>query len=184
MPGTLEPIRHLTQGSRATDEGDPAVPAFQEVSNREVATEHVVDGDRAMAGPGAVDHHHGCAATRQALQPRILRVDRRDENAFYALLFQEIEQAALPERVLRAVAQKHCQVVLVGDVGDTAFDVREERVGDIEHDVRQRPAAARPQLPGRVVAYETQLVDGGKNPGAGCFGDRLRAVEHVGHGAE
>jgi hypothetical protein len=45
----LEPVGHLPDGARAADEGDVPVAGGQQVGDREVTAEHVVDRDRALA---------------------------------------------------------------------------------------------------------------------------------------
>ena len=64
------PLLHLRQARRAADEGDPPVPALEQVLGGEPAAEDVVDGDRALVGVrrAAVDQDDRDAALAQLVQ--------------------------------------------------------------------------------------------------------------------
>jgi hypothetical protein len=94
----------------------------------------------------------------------------------------EVDSLALFAGV--AVADEQRQVgVLRGEL-DTLGDVVEERVGAVEHHVREGAAGTRPQLACRLVAHEAQLGHGALDPLPGAGADHLGPVHHVGDRAE
>ena len=58
-------------------------------------------------------------------------------------------------------AEEHFTVLLGRPILGAAGDVREERVGHVEHDQADAAAPARSQLPGRVVAHVAEVRDRG-----------------------
>ena len=103
----LVPLLHLRQPGHAADEGDPPVPALEQVVGGQPAAEDVVDGDRALVGAGRppVDEHHRHAALAQRRRGRGELGGRRDEHALHALLGQHVEVRGLLGRPVVGVAE-------------------------------------------------------------------------------
>ena len=139
------PLLHLRQARRAADEGDPPVPALEQVLGGEPAAEDVVDGDRALVGGRrpAVDEDDGHAAVAQRRQGGGEHGGRRDEDALDALLGEHVEVGGLLGLPVVGVAEDDGQALGVGRLLDAAGHVGEERVGDVEDDQADGPAARR-----------------------------------------
>ena len=176
----LEAIDHLHRGHRTTDERDPLVSLLAEVGDGQHAAFDIVDSDAAPArSAGAIDEDHRDPLPQHHVQRRRVLIDRRDQNAADALLLQQVQVFTLPARVAVAVADEHGHPVSPGDLLDPLRHIGEERVGGVEHHVRDRPAAAGSQLTARLVAHETKLGDRLKHPGLRGVRHQLRPVQHV-----
>ena len=182
MPGALEPVGHLTDRLRPAGVGDVLVPDGQQVGDREVAAEHVVDGDRAVAARRrpAVHKHDRRAAPLQPGQPRARADHRGDQHALHPVLLEQFQVALFLALLLVAVAQDDREARLARLVLHAAGQVGEERVGHVEHDQADRPAPAGPQLAGRLVPDEAEFPDRGVHPVPRRPGDDFWPVEHVG----
>jgi hypothetical protein len=131
----LEPVGHLPDGVRAADVGDVPVAHGQQVGDREVTAEDVVDRDRALATRRrpAVDEHDRGAAPLQPGEPRARAEDRRDQHALHPVLFKQLQVTLLLAFLVVAVAQDDRQARLVRLVFHAARHVGEERVGHVKH---------------------------------------------------
>jgi hypothetical protein len=87
-------------------------------------------------------------------------------------------------RAAVAVADEQRQVGVLGGQLDALGDVVEERVAAVEHHVGERPAGARAQLPGRLVAHEAEVGHRPLDPLPGAGADHFGAVHHVRHCAQ
>ena len=152
---------------------------IEEVRRGEVTARDVVDGDRAVVGAVRVDHHHRRAAPGEQHEPLVGPVDRRDEHPLDPLLLQQVEVRRLAAPVLAAVAEEHRQPDRVGGLLHALRDVGEERVARVEHDVRERAAAAAAQLASRLVAHEAQLRDRGQHALPRALGHHFGTVQDV-----
>jgi hypothetical protein len=181
----VSPVGGLTEGRRAAHVGHPLVPSGQQVRHGEVAAEHVVDGDRAQrpGGRPAVDQDDRGAAALQSGQPLVGARDRRDQDALDPVLFQQLQVTRLPVQLLVAVAQDDGQAGHARLVLDAPGDVGEERVRHVRHDQADGAAAARAQLPGRLIPDEPQRLDRRVHPVPGRPGHDVGPVEHIGDGA-
>jgi hypothetical protein len=175
-------VGDLADRPRAADEGDVPVPALQQVGDGEVAAEHVVDRDRALAAGRrpAVDQDDRRAAPLQPGEPRARPDHRRDEHPLHPVLFEQFQVALLLAFLVVAVAQDDGEARLVRLVLHAAGQVGEERVGHVEHHQADRPAAPGAQLAGGLVAHEAEFRDRGVHPVAGRPGHDVGPVEHVG----
>ena len=153
----------------------------QQVRDREVAAEHVVDRDRALAAGRrpAVDEHHGGAPPLQPGQPRARAGHRRDQHALHPVRFEQPQEALLLALLVIAVAQDDRQPGLAGLVLHPACHVGEERVGHVEHDKPDRPAVPGAQLARGLVPDEPELPDRRVHPVAGLLSHDFGPVEHV-----
>jgi hypothetical protein len=178
----LEPVGHLPDGVRAADVGDVPVADGQQVGDREITAEHVVDRDRALATGRrpAVDEHDRGTPPLQPGEPRARAEDRRDQHALHPVLFKQLQVALLLAFLVVAVAQDDRQARLVRLVFHAARHVGEERVGHVKHHQADGPAAAGPELAGGLVPDETELPDRGAYPVTRGPGHDVRPVEHVG----
>jgi len=177
----LEPVGHLPDRARAADVGDVPVAGRQQVGDREVAAEHVVDRDRALAAGRrpAVDEHDGGAAPLQPGEPRARPDDRGDQHALHPVLLEHFQVALLLAFLVVAVAQDYGEARLVRLVFHAARQVGEEGVRHVEHHQADRAAAAGPQLARGLVPYEAELPDRGVHPVAGRPRHDVGPVEHV-----
>jgi hypothetical protein len=162
------------------------VSLLDEVLDGQPAAQHVVDGDRAQ-GAGArraVHHDDRDAAPAHLVEGGGVGVHRGDQDALDALLHQAVQVHLLALGAAVAVADEQRQVGVLGGGLDALGDVVEERVGAVQHHVREGAAGAGAQLAGRLVAHETELQHRPFDPFAGARGDHLGAVHHIGHGAQ
>jgi hypothetical protein len=186
VPGARQSVAHLADALRATDERDSFVAQVEEVLDRQFATQYVVDCHGAVGGDVSdpVDDDDGGAPAGHLVERGVVRVQRGDEDALDALLLQPSEVGPLALSPVRAVAQEEREVVPLHGVLDSLGDVGEERVGCVEHHVRQGLAAARSQLPRRLVAHEAQVRHGLFDPVSRRGADSVGPVENVGHRAQ
>ena len=184
--GTLETVADLADRLRSADERDPLVAAVEEVVDRETAAQHVVDGDRAerLVARRTVHDHDRSPPPGHAGQVLGLRVEGRDEDALHPLLDEVVEVRHLAVGPVAAVAHVEREVALLGRLLDPGGDVGEERVGRVEHHVRQRAAAPRPQVPRSLVAHEAEVGHRLLDPATGRWADPVGPVQHVRHRAE
>jgi hypothetical protein len=56
---------------------------------------------------------------------------------------------------------------------------REERVADVEHDEADGPAVAGAELPGGVVAHETEFLDGLQDAVLGARRNPVRIIQDI-----
>ena len=96
---------------------------------------------------------------------------------------EQLEVVGLAGGVAVAVAHVQRHAVGPGGLLDALGDVGEERVGGVEHQVGDRPAASGPQLAPRLVAHEPELGDGVAGPAGASpsltMSGRLRTLETV-----
>ena len=181
----LAPVAHLPQRRGPADERDPPVAALQQVRHGQRPAGHVVDADAGeVAALGvAVEEHDRDPAPAQGLQRWQVVSGGGDQHAAHALLVEQLEVAPLPPVVARAVAEQDHTTGLLDGVLDPAGHVGEEGVGRVDDHEPHGAARAGPQLPGRLVADEPEVGDGGVHPVAGALGDQVGLVQHVGDGA-
>ena len=119
-----------------TDEADPAVAAFEEVPNGQLAAGDVVDRHRAVAPRGAfdVEHHDGDAAFGELAGRPPGGSDRDVQHAEHIVLGEHRDVARLLVHAEVAVAHDDEDADFARHVLDTARDVGEERVGNVGHD--------------------------------------------------
>ena len=168
--------------SRAADERDPPTPGLEEVRAPR-APRPRRRRPTPTRGCGPPDTRStsttGVLPPAQALQPRLVFAERRDEHAVHPLLLEEVEVRALAIGVLVAVAEQDGHAVLGGAILGSARDLGEERVPHVEHDEPDAAAPPGAQLPRRVVAHEPELVDRGHHARHRVRRDLLGPVEHV-----
>lgn len=155
-----------------------------QMRDRQFAADAVVHRHRALAFPRApVDQHHGDVPAADLVDGGGLAPDRGDENSERALFPQHAEVVMFAGGVVATIAQDDRQARGDGDAFRPGGQVGEERVADVEHDQADGAAAARPQLPGRFVADEAELVYRAQHAIPGGRRHPLGPVQDVGHGA-
>jgi hypothetical protein len=179
-------LLHLGQRGVPADEGDPPVPALEQVLGGQPPAEDVVGRDGALvrARCPPVDQHDRDAAVAQRVQLRGQLGGRGDEDAVHPLLGEQAQVRGLLLRPVVGVAQDQRQAGGVDDVLDPAGDVGEERVGDVEHHQADGAAGAGAQLSRRLVAHEAEGRDRVEHPRAGGLADHVGPVEDVAHRAD
>jgi hypothetical protein len=85
-----------------------------------------------------------------------------------------------PVRVVPAVAQQHGAAVHGRGILGCPDQGGEEWIADVQDHDADGSAVPCPQLPGGVVADETEFVDGLQYPVLGALGDAVGIVEDVG----
>jgi hypothetical protein len=174
------PVGALPDRDRPVDQGDAAVPELEQVADGDLAAAAVIDRDRALpGGTRPVEQHHRGAAVTDAAQLGRPAVHRGDEDAAHPLLLEHAQVPALLVVGLVGVAQDHGVARGLGIVLDAARDLGEERVGHVEHDQAEAAAAAGPELTGRPVRDEPELLHGGLDAGPGQRPDQVGMVQHV-----
>jgi hypothetical protein len=160
--GAAAPVGALTDRDRPVDQGDTAVPEPEQVTDRDLASPPVVDGDRGLPRrTRPVEQHHGRTPLADPAQLGRPAVDRGDEDAAHPLLLEHAQVPALLVVRLVGVAQDHGVPRGLGVVLGAARDLSEERVGRVEHDQPETAAVAGPKLAGGSVRDEAELLHRG-----------------------
>jgi hypothetical protein len=181
--GPGQALADLGDRQRAADEADAPVPLVDQVRDGQFGADAVVHGHRALvAAGGPVDQDHRDAAAADLVDRGGPAPDRSDQDAERALLAQRAQVMVLAGGVVVAVAQHDRQAQGGRDPLGARGQVGEERVAHVQHDQADGAAAARPQLPGRFVADEAELIDGLQDTLARRRGHPLGPVQDVGDG--
>lgn len=97
----------------------------------------------------------------------------------HALLLEQVEVSRFAILVLVAVAQEDREPIFRRAIFRTTRHVSKEGVGDVENDEADAEAATGPQLPGRVIANETEFVNRGSHLVHGTWGNLVRTIENI-----
>ena len=161
--GAGETVGDLPRAERSGDEGDAPTPLLEEMSDREMAALDVVDRHRAdvVSGGLLVDEDDRDAGGREMLHDVSAGIGRGEEDSGDALLAELVDVEAFLVGVGSAGSEEDDVPVGGGARFGATGDGGEEGVADVEHDQRDRAAAAGAQLPGGVVAHIAEGVDGG-----------------------
>jgi len=178
--GTATAVGALPDRDRAVDQGDALVPEIEQVLDRDLAAALVIDRNRALPRrTRPVEQHDRRAAVAYPPQLGCPAVDRRDQDAANPLFLKDAQVPAFLVVRLVGVAQDHGVPRGLGVVFDAPGYLGKERVGHVKHDQAKAPAAARPELTGRAVRDEPELLHRGLDASAGQRPHQVGMVQHV-----
>jgi hypothetical protein len=162
---------------RSGDDRDPEAVPVEQMLHRHLTARDVVHPGGAGSGVLApVEYHHGQAAILHFRDTFGIQADRCDDHAGDALLLEKIEATAFFGRGAVTGAPQRVEPIGVHRRLGATGEVGEVRVGEVLEDDSERAAAALTELPGALVAYETELADGRAYALAGSFGHEVWPV--------
>lgn len=182
----VQPVGNLDQPKGAADEGNSLMTLGDEVPHGQLAAEDVIDSDGTLfaAGRLPVDQDYWRPSGADSGKSLLGVSDRSDEDAADAQFLEEVQAAQFLVGIFLAAAKEHRETIVIPAILNTAGNISEEWVTDVEHDETDCATRARAELPRRLVSDETKPVYHRSNTFSGVRSDEIGAIEDVGDRAD